>query len=123
MGRGGVAGEESMKTVRGTRPGGEYAAAALAVAERAPGDERFRRLLGGYCWAHIGNVRRVRPSPNGFKPADAAFAKSAELWLAGAGGDPHASSIRGRCGAWRHRCEETRATIRSGPPEFEEPSK
>jgi len=65
---------------------GEYAEAALAVAEVAPGEERFRMRLGGVCWAHIGNVHRVR---TGFKAADIAVRKSTELLDAGVGGDPH----------------------------------
>ncbi|HEY0783230.1 MAG TPA: helix-turn-helix transcriptional regulator, partial [Thermoanaerobaculia bacterium] len=60
--------EESMKLApRNRELAAESAAAALAVAERAAGEERFKLRLGGYCWAHIGSVRRVRPGAGGLR--------------------------------------------------------
>ncbi len=61
--------------------------AALAgfIAERVPGEESWRRRLEGYCWAHVGNSRRVAED---FDGADAAFAQAWKLWRAGTESDP-----------------------------------
>jgi tetratricopeptide (TPR) repeat protein len=61
------------------------AALAVAIAERVKAPENWRRRLEGYCWAHLGNSRRVAED---FAGADAAFAKAWELWKAGAEADP-----------------------------------
>jgi tetratricopeptide (TPR) repeat protein len=51
---------------------------ALSIAERVPGDETLR--CQGYCWAHVGNARRVATD---FDGANAAFARAWEIWRAG----------------------------------------
>ena len=58
---------------------------ALFVAKRVPEEQCWRSRLEGYCWAHIGNARRVA---NDFAGADKAFARAWELWRAGASSDP-----------------------------------
>ncbi|HYO11737.1 MAG TPA: hypothetical protein VE685_00905 [Thermoanaerobaculia bacterium] len=63
----------------------ELADLALFIAERIPGDGRFRSRLQGYAWAHLGNARRVG---NDFDGADTAFVRAWELWRAGEGADP-----------------------------------
>lgn len=63
----------------------ELADLALFIARRVPGDTGWRSQLEGYCWAYIGNVRRVA---NDFAGADAAFARSSTLWQSGATSDP-----------------------------------
>lgn len=63
----------------------DLAALAVAIAERVPGPESWRRRLEGYCWAHLGNSRRVAED---FAGANAAFAKAWELWRAGAEPNP-----------------------------------
>ena len=57
---------------------------ALLLAERCPGDDRWRSRLQGLCWAYIANARRVA---NEFDAADEAFARAWELWRAGEGSD------------------------------------
>jgi transcriptional regulator with XRE-family HTH domain len=59
---------------------------ALFIAGRVPGDESWRSRLEGYCWAHVGNARRVA---NDFAGADKAFARAWDLWKAGALSDPN----------------------------------
>jgi tetratricopeptide (TPR) repeat protein len=54
----------------------ELADLALFIARRVPGDDGWRSQLEGYCWAYIGNARRVA---NDFAGADAAFARSSTL--------------------------------------------
>src|SRR5207253_299268 len=52
--------DESIQVIsRDRERAGELAQAALVVAELAPGEERFRKRLAGYCWGHIGNVHRA----------------------------------------------------------------
>ena len=63
----------------------ELAELALEIAERAPGAESWRARLKGYCWAHLGNARRVA---NDLAGADTAFAQAWHLWKAGADSDP-----------------------------------
>lgn len=63
----------------------ELAELALFIAERVPGEESWRRRVEGYCWAHIGNARRVAEDYDG---ADESFARSWNLWRAGADSDP-----------------------------------
>jgi hypothetical protein len=63
----------------------ELAALALSIAERVPGEERWRWRLLGYCWAHIANARRVA---NDFAGADEAFVRAWDLWRAGADTGP-----------------------------------
>jgi tetratricopeptide (TPR) repeat protein len=64
----------------------ECAEAALVVAELAPCDERFRMRLTGYCWGHIGNIRRAK---NAFDASHNAFANCSKLLAAGESGDPY----------------------------------
>jgi transcriptional regulator with XRE-family HTH domain len=63
----------------------ELANLALFLAELVPGEEVWQWRLQGYAWAHVGNARRVRGDLLG---AEAAFARSAKLWDAGAPTDP-----------------------------------
>jgi transcriptional regulator with XRE-family HTH domain/tetratricopeptide (TPR) repeat protein len=58
----------------------ELAELALSVAERMAGEEDLRSRARGYCWAHVGNARRVG---NDFDGADEAFARAWDLWRAG----------------------------------------
>ncbi len=86
--------EESIQVIsRDREQAGRLAEAALVVAELAPGGERFRKRLEASCWGHFGNVRRVG---GGYDSAGDVFAKCAELWRAGAGGDPHHLLDEGR---------------------------
>ena len=63
----------------------ELADLALFIAERIPGNGRFRSRLQSYCQAHLANAHRVG---NDFDKADALFAGAWELWRAGEGADP-----------------------------------
>lgn len=58
----------------------DLAELALFIADRLPGKERWHPNLQGYCWAHIGNARRVA---NDFTGADEAFARAWDRWRAG----------------------------------------
>jgi tetratricopeptide (TPR) repeat protein len=71
----------------------KFSEAALAIAELVLGEERFRRRLAGFCWAHVGNIRRVASA---FQAADAAFATCRDLWSAGSAGDPYGLLDAGR---------------------------
>lgn len=63
----------------------ELAELGLWVAEKAAVPEIWRPLLLAYCWAFVGNARRVK----GNLPfADEAFQRADELWQAGASVDP-----------------------------------
>jgi tetratricopeptide (TPR) repeat protein len=53
---------------------------ALFIAGRVPGGEIWRSRVKGFCWAHIGNARRVTSN---FVGADEAFVKARDLWQAG----------------------------------------
>ncbi|HEX4960021.1 MAG TPA: helix-turn-helix transcriptional regulator [Thermoanaerobaculia bacterium] len=58
---------------------------ALRAAERAPGKGERRQKIESYAWSFIGNARRV----SGMLPgADAALARSGELWKAWSGATP-----------------------------------
>lgn len=57
---------------------------ALFIAERVEGGETWRLRLQGYAWAFAGNARRAAGDPAG---AEDAFARSRELWDAGAAAD------------------------------------
>jgi tetratricopeptide (TPR) repeat protein/DNA-binding XRE family transcriptional regulator len=86
--------DESLRTIsRNPERAAELAEAALVVAELVPGDERFRRRLEGFAWAHLGNVHRAGGD---LKQADAAFSRSIASWAAGAGGDPYRFLDAGR---------------------------
>jgi tetratricopeptide (TPR) repeat protein len=63
----------------------DWASLAVFIAERVPEAESWRRRLEGYCWAHLGNARRVAED---FDGADQAFAQAWSLWQAGAESDP-----------------------------------
>ncbi len=54
---------------------------ALFIARRVPGEEPWRSRLEGYCWAFIGNARRVA---NDLAGADRAFLQAWNSWQAGA---------------------------------------
>lgn len=63
----------------------ELAELARWVAEHAVVPDVWRPLLLAYCWAFVGNARRVK----GNLPfADEAFQRADELWQAGASADP-----------------------------------
>jgi tetratricopeptide (TPR) repeat protein len=62
-----------------------WAELALLIAERCPGDERWRFRLLGFCWAHVANARRVATN---FESADEAFVRAWDFWHAGEGSDP-----------------------------------
>jgi transcriptional regulator with XRE-family HTH domain len=62
----------------------ELAELALQIAERVPGEESWRSRLKGYCWAHVGNSRRVA---NDHEGSHEAFSQAWHLWEAGAGSD------------------------------------
>ena len=61
----------------------ELADLALWIAQRAAGSSPGR--LEGYCWAHMGNARRVANDHTG---ADVAFRQAWDLWRRGADADP-----------------------------------
>src|SRR5436305_6037185 len=54
---------------------------ALFIAKRVEGHGAWRSRLEAYCWAHIGNARRVA---NDLAGADKAFVRVWELWRVGA---------------------------------------
>ncbi len=61
------------------------AAMADRIAENAPLPSRFRARLRGLTLAYLGYARRAAGQLPG---AEAAFQRSDELWMSGAGGDP-----------------------------------
>ncbi len=63
----------------------ELAELALSIAERVPGEGSWCSRVQGFCWAHVGNARRVA---NDHAGADEAFARAWNLWRAGAECDP-----------------------------------
>jgi transcriptional regulator with XRE-family HTH domain len=63
---------------RNAREALELAELALSIAGRVTGDERLRAQ--GYCWAHVGNARRV---DNDYDGAEEAFTRVWGLWRAG----------------------------------------
>ncbi len=62
----------------------DLAELALFIAERVPDAESWRKRLEGYCWAHVGNARRVG---NDFHGADKAFVFAWSRWRAGSESD------------------------------------
>src|SRR3954452_3596883 len=58
----------------------ELAELALSIAQGLPAEEGLRSRAQGYCWAHVGNARRVG---NDFAGADEAFVRAWDLWRAG----------------------------------------
>ncbi|HEY2291874.1 MAG TPA: helix-turn-helix domain-containing protein [Thermoanaerobaculia bacterium] len=58
---------------------------ALFIAQRVEGDEGWRLRLEAYCWAHIGNARRVA---NDYANADKTFVRVWKLWGSSNAGDP-----------------------------------
>ena len=62
----------------------ELAELALSIAEQAPGEEDLRSRAQAYCWAHVGNARRVANDLDG---AEEAFARSWSLRQVGAEAD------------------------------------
>ncbi len=77
--------EESEKLAL-NRSGEALALAGMAdrIAETAPMPSRFRARLRGLTTAYLGYARRAA----GLEGAEAAFRRSDELWISGAGGDP-----------------------------------
>jgi transcriptional regulator with XRE-family HTH domain len=55
---------------------------ALSIAGRVPVEGGLRSRALGYCWAHVGNARRVA---NNLDAADEAFARAWDLWCAETG--------------------------------------
>jgi transcriptional regulator with XRE-family HTH domain len=55
----------------------ELADLALSIAERALGEEGLRSRAQAYCWAHVGNARRVANDLDG---AEEAFTRAWSLW-------------------------------------------
>jgi tetratricopeptide (TPR) repeat protein len=66
---------------RDAREALEVAELALSIAGRLPDEGVLRSRAQGYCWAHVGNARRVA---NDFDGADEAFTRAWDLWPAGA---------------------------------------
>jgi transcriptional regulator with XRE-family HTH domain len=64
---------------RDAREALELAELALVIAERVTGEEVLRSRAQGYCWAHVGNARRVANDHDG---ADEAFTRAWDLWRA-----------------------------------------
>jgi tetratricopeptide (TPR) repeat protein len=56
---------------------------ALTIAERVSESRRSR--AEGFCWAHLGNARRVATD---FDKAEEAFARAWQFWQAGGGSEP-----------------------------------
>ncbi len=79
-------GEESEK-IAATQPAEALALAGLAdrIAEQAPMPPKFRAQVRALTVAHLGHARRLSGQGHG---AEAAFRRSDELWISGAGGDP-----------------------------------
>ncbi|MFY9824397.1 MAG: helix-turn-helix domain-containing protein [Thermoanaerobaculia bacterium] len=63
----------------------ELANLAVHLGEVVPGEDGWRLRLQGYALAHVGNAKRVG---NDLAGAESAFARSDELWKAGASADP-----------------------------------
>jgi transcriptional regulator with XRE-family HTH domain len=63
----------------------ELAELALSIAERVARGESWRLRVEGYCWAYIGNARRVA---NDLAGADQAFVRAWDLWRLGVGSGP-----------------------------------
>ncbi len=63
----------------------ELAGLALRVAEFLPVAKALRELVQGFCWAFVGNARRVQGDLRG---AEEAFLHSDRLWEAGGPADP-----------------------------------
>ncbi len=63
----------------------DLAELAVLVAGQVPGPEGGPPRLRGWAWAFLGNARRVHGN---LIAADEAFARSRELWEAGASSDP-----------------------------------
>jgi tetratricopeptide (TPR) repeat protein len=61
----------------------DLAELAVRIAELVPEQEAFRLRLQGFAWAFLANARRVQGN---HPKADEAFARSDELWSAGAPG-------------------------------------
>jgi tetratricopeptide (TPR) repeat protein len=69
---------------RDAREALELAELALSIAGRLPEEEGLRSRAQGYCWAHVGNARRVGNDLDG---ANEAFSRSWDLWRAGTKAD------------------------------------
>jgi transcriptional regulator with XRE-family HTH domain len=69
---------------RNAREALELAELALSIAGRVTGREDLRSRAQGYCWAHVGNARRV---DNDYVRAEEAFTHAWAFWRTGAEGD------------------------------------
>jgi len=69
---------------RDAREALELAELALSIAGRVTGEEGQRSRAQGYCWAHVGNSRRVA---NDYDGADDAFTRTWHLWRGGTKAD------------------------------------
>jgi transcriptional regulator with XRE-family HTH domain len=70
----------SLREARDARESLELAELALSIAERVEGEEDLRSRAQGYCWAHVGNARRLGKDLGG---ANEAFARARDLWRPG----------------------------------------
>ncbi len=92
----------------------ELAELAVLIANLAPGEETWRWRLQGYAAAHLGNARRIRTDWPG---AEEAFSRAAELWEAGAPGDPgllseaQVSSLEASLRTDQNRLSEAKALL------------
>jgi len=65
---------------RNAREALELAELALSIGGRVTGREGLRSRAQGYCWAHVGNARRVA---NDYEGAEEAFTRAWDLWRIG----------------------------------------
>jgi transcriptional regulator with XRE-family HTH domain len=68
---------KSLEAAEGGRAALELAELALHVAERVPGDERWRGCIQAFAWAHLGHARRMLGDHPG---AEEALARFRRLW-------------------------------------------
>ena len=89
----------------------DLAGLALFIAKRVKGEEGWRSRLEAYCWAHIGNARRVASDLVG---SNQAFAQVWKLWQIGASSGPVLSLLP----EWR--LLDLEASLRVGERRFPE---
>lgn len=77
--------ESAREAAREARKAVDLAELALLVAARVPGPEPWRLRLQGWASAFLGNARRAQGN---LAAAEEVFARSHQLWRAGASGDP-----------------------------------
>lgn len=88
----------------------DLAELAVEIARRIPGDPGWRSRVEGYCWAHVGNARRVA---NDHARANAGFNRAWALWRAGG-----SSSLDSRIPEWQMQSLE--ASLRRAEGRFPE---